>query len=221
MSEPQSDLPEPRQLRASNSDRERVAKVLHDAMADGRLTIDELEERLDAVYAAKTFGELEPVVRDLPVELTDITPAPRPVQRTSPAVLPTHAVSHRIGGQPTSRTAIAIMSGVERTGNWVVPATFNAFAMMGGIEIDLTDATFEAEETVIQASAIMGGIEIYVPEDVIVRVSGTGFMGAFESRVRDQQQGPPGTPVIRVTGFALMAGIEVRRRRKRKQITDD
>jgi len=47
---------------------ERVAKILHDAMAEGRLTVSELEERLDKVYAAKTFGELEPLLRDLPVQ---------------------------------------------------------------------------------------------------------------------------------------------------------
>lgn len=54
-------------MRVSNDDRERVARVLHDSMAEGRITVNELEERLDKVYAAKTFGDLEPLLRDLPV----------------------------------------------------------------------------------------------------------------------------------------------------------
>ena len=57
---------EPGQLRASHADRERVATVLNQALAEGRLSLDELQERLDTVYAAKTLAELEPVTKDLP-----------------------------------------------------------------------------------------------------------------------------------------------------------
>lgn len=53
-------------LRASDADRDRVADILRDALAEGRLTTEEHSERLDGVYAAKTVGELEPYVRDLP-----------------------------------------------------------------------------------------------------------------------------------------------------------
>src|SRR5919198_2735581 len=93
---------------ASNTDRERVAKILHDAMAEGRLTVSELEERLDKVYAAKTFGDLEPMVRDLPV---GNTAAQLPVPAT-PSALP--VPSSRIGGRGTSSGAVAIMSGTDR-----------------------------------------------------------------------------------------------------------
>src|ERR1043165_670252 len=55
-------------IRISNEDREKVAQILHSAMAEGRLEMSELEERLDAVYAAKTFADLEPITRDLPVQ---------------------------------------------------------------------------------------------------------------------------------------------------------
>lgn len=194
-------------MRVSNADRERVAKVLHDSMADGRLTVNELEERLDVVYAAKTFGELEPVTRDLPVG-----------QQQPPAVMQQSAImpSNRVGGRGTSSAAVAIMSGADRKGVWTVPPTFTAFTMMGGIEIDLTQAQFEDQETTIQAYAIMGGIDIYVPEDVIVRVSGFGLMGAFENTVRENTA-PPGSPVIKVNGLALMGGVEVKRRKPRKK----
>jgi Domain of unknown function (DUF1707). len=53
-------------MRASDDDRETVAGRLRDAHAEGRLTIEEFEERLDATYAAKTVGELVVVTRDLP-----------------------------------------------------------------------------------------------------------------------------------------------------------
>jgi hypothetical protein len=175
-------------------------------MAEGRLTVSELEERLDKVYAAKTFGDLEPVTRDLPVT------QPRPVG-TPPQPRAVAAHDDRIGGQAVTSSAIAVMSGTERKGVWVVPPTFTAFAMWGGVEIDLTQARFEDGETTIQAFALMGGIDIVVPEDITVHVTGVGFMGAFEDHAR--VTGPPGAPVVKVTGFAMWAGVDVKRAKRK------
>ena len=68
-----NDLPE---LRASDADRERVAEVLRDALAEGRLDMEEFEERLEATYKARTYGELAPLTRDLPAPGAT-APAPR------------------------------------------------------------------------------------------------------------------------------------------------
>lgn len=54
-------------IRASDSDRDRVAERLRQAAVEGRITTDELEERLEAAAAARTYGELDPLVADLPV----------------------------------------------------------------------------------------------------------------------------------------------------------
>jgi hypothetical protein len=197
-------------MRVSNDDRERVAQVLHNAMAEGRLTVSELEERLDKVYSAKTFRDLEPVVRDLPVG----NPLPTlPVPAASMSPVP----SNRIGGRGTSSTAIAIMSGTDRKGVWTVPPTFTSFALMGGVEIDLTNARFEDAETTIQAFAFMGGIDIFVPDDIVVQVNGTGFMGAFENHAQNQAQPRPGAPLVRITGLAVWGGVDVKRRKPRKE----
>lgn len=196
-------MPEPHDMRASNADRERIAKILHDAMAEGRLTVTELEERLDHVYAAKTLGDLVPLTRDLPVGQA-LAPVPQQA-----AVVPA-----RVGGRGSSSVAIAIMAGATRKGAWTVPPTFTAFALMGGVQIDLTDARFEDTETTIQAFATMGGIEIIVPDDVTVHVTGIGFMGAFEDNAG--VIGPPGSPVVKITGFAFWGGVEVRRPKHKK-----
>jgi hypothetical protein len=204
-------------MRVSNDDRERVARVLHDAMAEGRLTVSELEERLDKVYAAKTFGDLEPLLRDLPVgnQAPQLT-LPAPMPGASPVPMP----NSRIGGRGTSTGAVAIMSGTDRKGVWTVPPTFTSFALMGGIEIDLTQARFEEAETTIQAFAFMGGIDIYVPEDIVVQVNGTGFMGAFENHAHNQAQPRPGVPLVRITGLAVWGGVDVKRRKKRKELEE-
>ena len=214
---------EPGKLRASDSDRERVAQVLHTALAEGRLTVAELQERLDIVYASKTLGELEPVTRDLPGH-QDLVPRPPsapiwpsvPKAPTSPAGftqnLPT-APDARIGGTPTSAAAIAMMSGATRKGAWVIPGQFSAVALMGGVDLDLTEALFAEPEVTITAVAIMGGVDIVVPDDITVIVSGIGFMGAFEDNA--QVQGTPGGPVVRINGLALMGGVDVHRRKRR------
>jgi len=196
-------------MRVSNDDRERIARVLHDSMAEGRLTVNELEERLDKVYAAKTFADLEPLTRDLPTNAQ---------ARAVALPLPSTPVSSdRIGGRGTSSNAIAVMSGTTRVGVWTVPPTFTSVAVMGGVEIDLTEARFEDAETTIQAFALMGGIDIYVPEDIAVQVNGTGFMGAFENRAADQAQPRPGVPLVKITGLAVMGGVEVKRRKPKRQ----
>lgn len=58
-------------MRASDADRERVANDLRDHYADGRLTMEEFDERIDSVYKAKTFGELAPLTADLPAPPPD------------------------------------------------------------------------------------------------------------------------------------------------------
>jgi hypothetical protein len=210
---------QPGQLRASHADRERVATVLNQALAEGRLSLDELQERLDTVYAAKTLAELEPVNKDLPGH-TSLVPrsVESPVQPSaamSPASFP--PAGSRVSSGWTSTTAVAVMSGASRSGDWVVPPRFNAFALMGGIELDLTQARYGAAEVVINAVAVMGGIEITVPDDVTVYTSGMGIMGGFESNVNSIPI--PGAPVVRVTGLAIMGGVEVKRpKRKKKQL---
>lgn len=201
-------------IRISNEDRERVAQILHNAMAEGRLEMSELEERLDAVYAAKTFADLEPITRDLPVQST--SPIPQPPRQ--PIAQPVAGGPRLVPGAAAGpANSIAVMSGVERKGEWVVPDHHSAVAVMGGVEINLTYARFTAPETTIQCFAFMGGIEIYVPDDIYVVVDGIGFMGAFEDKSMGAQA--PGRPVVRITGFAFMGAVEVKppRRKHLKQ----
>jgi hypothetical protein len=194
-------VPDPRHLRASDADRERTANVLRDAAGDGRLTMAELDERLDAVYAAKTYAELEPITHDLPATGTDYAPASPAAVAVDPA---------RFGAQGTSAGAVAILGGFSRKGNWVVPRHFNAFMMLGGGEIDLREARFEDREVSIHIVAILGGCEVIVPEDATVRVTGVGILGAFEHS--DSGGGSPDGPVITIDGVALLGGVDVKRK---------
>ncbi len=194
----------PKGLRASDSDRDRIAEILRDAAGEGRLGMDELDDRLSAVYAAKTYGELEPIVQDLPSG------------RSAPTAEP---ANYQFGGTPGSASAIAVMGGFCRKGEWVVPPSFTALTIMGGGEIDLREARFAERETTIHATAIMGGIAIIVPEDADVRVNGIGLMGAFEHGATGV--GKPGAPTIHINGLAFWGAVDVKRKRQKKRVQLD
>lgn len=187
-------------LRASDADRERVAERLREAATHGEITLDELDERLEAAYAAKTFGELVPVTADLPVW-----------RGRSAAVEPARdAPVSRIGGTPGKwRRSVAILSGASRKGRWVVPPKYQVVTLMGGVEIDMREATFAEPVTVINLAVMMGGVEIKVPEGVEVHNEAVAIMGGTEVG------GDPGAyvgadrPVVRLTGVVLMGGVEV------------
>jgi Domain of unknown function (DUF1707) len=198
-------VPDRGNLRASDADRERVANIVREAAGDGRLTMEELDERLDAVYAAKTYAELEPITHDLPAAGSVPAQAPASVPPGDP---------QRFGGQPTSSSAIAVLGGFERRGEWVVPKNFSAVAVLGGGEIDLRQARFAEPAVTIHAVAILGGIEIIVPEDATVHVTGVGIAGGFEHSASGE--GKQGGPQIVINGVAILGGVEVRRRPPKK-----
>ncbi|MEV0244169.1 DUF1707 domain-containing protein [Streptomyces sp. NPDC050674] len=199
-------------LRASDADRERVAEILRDAVAEGRLDMAEFEERLDATYRARTYGELEPITRDLPA--AGVT-APAVSLTKDPAAGPDWS-GRIVGGEGSSSWAVAVMSGFQRKGRWTMPRRFTCFAFWGGGEIDLREANFADREVEVNAIAIMGGVDVIVPPGVEVVVRGIGVMGGFDHR-EEGVAGEPGAPRVVVTGFAFWGGVGVQRKLTRAE----
>lgn len=192
-------------MRISDADRHKVAEVLREAAGEGRLDLEELDERLEAAYAAKVYGDLVPLLVDIPAAGEELpamtTPALRPAAQPVPADLPTHGSS------------LAIMSGQDRKGAWGVAPTHTAVAIMGGVTLDLREAVFTARETVITATAVMGGVDITVNARTKVVVEGMGIMGGFDqSRDKVEPEYDADSPVVRVRGLALMGGVTVVRK---------
>ncbi|MEU6772840.1 DUF1707 domain-containing protein [Streptomyces sp. NPDC046759] len=197
------------ELRASDADRERVAEVLRDALAEGRLDMEEFEERLEALYKARTYGELAPLTRDLPTAGTAASPAA--VSFTKEPAPGGSWAGRIVGGQGSSTGAVAIMSGFQRKGHWTVPKQFNCFAFWGGGEIDLREADFADREVEINCVAIMGGVQVIVPPGVEVVVRGIGIMGGFD-HPRDDGSPEPGAPRVIIGGVAFWGGVDVTRK---------
>jgi hypothetical protein len=144
--------PGPRDLRASDSDRERVITLLSAAVADGRLTPDEHTDRVERAYRARTLGELAGLTVDL------AGPADQPI---------------RLDGR---RPVTGVFGRDERGGRWVVPESVPVLAIFGEVELDLREALLQGARTVVYATLIAGTIHLIVPEGVLVETTGTSLL---------------------------------------------
>jgi hypothetical protein len=192
----------PAGLRASDADRDRIAQLLADALAEGRLTAEEHSDRLDTLYAVKTVGELDVLVRDLPAAHAGAW---------LPAVgAPPVPVGGSVGAE--AETVLAVCSSATRKGRWRPGALIRAVSVLGDVSLDLTEAVFEQRVTEINVNCVLGNVEIVVPENVTLRGYGGGVLGNFE--VTDEgQAADPQAPVVIVRGFALLGNIEARPKR--------
>ncbi|HUA71911.1 MAG TPA: DUF1707 domain-containing protein [Solirubrobacteraceae bacterium] len=186
-------------LRASDAEREQTAETLRRAMGEGRLSVEELEERLRAAYSAPTVRELELLVADVTVPGA---PAPARAGRLS--------VREGPGGD---RWVVSIMSGHERKGRWRIAERCTVLNIMGGSDIDLDDVELSKPVTQLNVYSVMGGGEVRVPDGVSVEVSNVGIMGGNEVRLGDEVV-PPGGPVIRIRLVSVMGGCGVYRGRR-------
>ena len=185
-------------LRASDADRERVVEVLRRAAGEGRLELDELDERLESAYQLRTVGELEALTRDV-----QVPPAPAGAgagARGGVVVAP---------GPGGTRSVISIMGGHDRSGRWRVAVRCLVLSIMGGSDLDLNRAELSDQVTTMTVISIMGGSEIHVPRGVEVRVSKFALMGGNDVSLDDDPP-PPGAPVIRIRMLSIMGGSNVR-----------
>ncbi|MFB9879239.1 DUF1707 domain-containing protein [Planobispora siamensis] len=189
-----------REVRASDHDRERVAEMLRVAVAEGRITLEELEERVDRAYTARTLGELDDVIVDLPRSGEPITSVPTarpPVLSPGAAELQLHTGSGRI----------------EQTGRWSVPRVMSAKAgRWGKVRVDFTRAHCPHPEVVldVEITSWFGDITVLVPrgwrvrDDEVVR----RWLGAVHNR----PPGPLATDgvTVRLTGYVQTGDVWVR-----------
>ncbi|MFF7383212.1 DUF1707 domain-containing protein [Streptomyces griseoluteus] len=203
--QPADTAPRPADLRASDADRDRVADILRDALAEGRLTAEEHAERVEGVLHTKTVGELDVFIRDLPAG-HERPAGPAYVSaphRPPPGSLPADA----------DTSVVAVFSSAVRRGRWRAGRRVHAFAVFGSVEIDLSEAVFEYQQVVIKAVSVFGDVQIRVPENVSLRGTGGSVLGNFEVSTLDSVQ--PDAPVIYVDGWSVLGNVEARPRRGR------
>lgn len=174
-------------VRASDSERDEVVKALSEHAAAGRLTLDELERRIEDALAATTRGELTELNADLP----DVVAPPRESRRKA------------------TRWVLSLMGGSAKRGRWRLDRRMTTVTVMGGNDLDLRFAEIDARQDItIVSVAVMGGTNIYVPDSVDVELGGFAVMGGNDEK---GSMRPPrsGAPRIRILAYSLMGGTDL------------
>jgi hypothetical protein len=195
-------MPDPGPLPAPalNERREETVKALIEHFAQDRLTLEQLEQRLDIANRARTAADLEALTADLPA------PA-----RPSPAAAPAPGVRRQADADAVRQrqVLVAVMGGVERKGAWTPARRTLVMAVMGGAVLDLREAAFAPGETEFQVFCFWGGVEIIAPPDVRIDADGLALMAGFEHGPSGLPDPPADAPTVRVTGVAIMGGVEI------------
>ncbi len=186
------------ELRVSEKERDDAAARLAKFCSEGRVTLEEFSERVEVVLAARTQGDLDKVMSDLPAG--EVAP-----------------YESRL---PASGSVTAVMSSTSKRGRWRPMQRLRAIAIMGNIDLDLRNAEIGSPELTIHAWALMGSIRVTVPEGVAVHLSGVNIMGDKRQRTSDVPL-LPGSPLIKVRAVPIMGSIEVRTRRSRPKVGKD
>ena len=176
----------PRDLRASDHDRERVVALLGEAMADGRLSHEEYSERMSLALSARTLGELAGLTRDL------ASPEHQPVQVDA--------------GQPVT----ALFTGAQRRGRWVVPATLTCVSAFGDVVLDLSEAILTEHHVVLNVYALFGRLRLTVPAGVEVVMNGTSILSRQRGGTARRVPTSTEVPVIEVRGYFAASEVLAR-----------
>ena len=170
-------------VRASDAERDATVDRLREAAAEGRLTFEELADRIELAAGAVTRSELVPLTADLP---------------TARTLQPAEPIRVRMSGD------------IKRSGAWVVPAESSFRSYFGHVKLDLREATITAQEIRIDAFTPFGNIDLLVPEGVHVDVRAAAKLGKLK---QETSAASPGAPRIVLTGGTWFGNVKIRHKR--------
>lgn len=187
----------PPPLRAGDADREATLALLRAATVDGRLTVDELAERAGLTHDARTHAELEAVTADLQAP-------PAAVRLTGPPLPGAPAED----GIESHRTVLSL---ARHTGRRAMAARSRFSCTLGNIHLDLRDVVLAGPQVDIEIRAVLGWVQVVVPEGIEVRMAGDGILTNREVHLRAVPV-PPGAPVVCVHVSGVLGSVSVRSR---------
>jgi Domain of unknown function (DUF1707) len=180
-------------IRVSHADRDRVVEVLRDAAGDGRLTGDELDDRVEAALAARTGSDLAALTADLP----------------SPAAEP--------GSQPKDLVKINQRFGnIDRTGRWVVPKRMEIKVTAGDVKLDFTEAVITSGTLHIEVDLGFGAELVLVTKPGIVVLTDDLTMRMGDVKVRDPHTDSDGPVILSIDVSGRLRGGDIKVRRQRR-----
>jgi len=185
---------EPGQLRASHQDRDRVVEILRVAAGDGRLTAEELDERLEAALTARTYAELAVLTTDLPA-----------------------AGSAGAVAVPEPKDVVRIDCGsgsTRRDGRWVVPHRVDVRVTSGRVKLDFTDAIIGQPSLKVDAEVHSGNLTLVTRPGIVVDADEVSVRSGSVKVREPWGHDVPVTLRIEVTGQVRSGSITARPRRR-------
>ena len=192
-------------LRASHDDRDRTVELLRVAAGDGRITAEELDERVGAALTARTYGELAALVSDLPAAPGSLPPTPGPL-------------AGAVGPKPNDLVRIECDTGTaRRDGPWPVPRRMEVRVTRGSVTLDFTEAVVSWPSLEIDADIQTGKLTLVTAPGILVSTDG---LAVSTGSVKVDAPWGPDVPVrfrIDVSGRASTGTITVRPPRPRRR----
>jgi hypothetical protein len=191
-------------IRAADADREAVAERLRIAASEGRIEPWELDDRLGRAYRAKTYGDLETLLADLPAQ-----PPFTSYLGVGPGICP------GIGSEPETLVLRTTTLNIKQAGRWIVPRRITAESTTGWITIDFTQASCAYREVTVEVITQTGWMQLILPEGWAARV---GPLSTYTGHIsnRAAHTADPGAPTVTVTGHPLFGYIKIRQRHRRR-----
>ena len=178
-------------IRASDAERDAALERLSAAAGDGRLTLEEFSQRMERATTAKTRAELDGLVADLP---TDVGAAGS-------------AVAERGPGRPSWH--ISPIGGLSVSGPWRMERSVVVVSLIGGADLDLSQAQLAAPEVTLTKVSLLGGVSVGVPPGIRVDASGFSLIGG--TSVDAGPEPGPGAPTVHIRAFSLLGGTRIYR----------
>ncbi len=190
---------EPGAINASDAERDATCELLRTAAGEGRVTFEELADRIEAALGARTRGELAHLTRDLP-PATELATVPAGTELASPPGV-----------------ASTVFGDLRRAGLWRVPAYSSWSTVFGDVKLDLREAHIERSPVTIHTRTVFGDIEVLVPEGVAVDLRVASMFGTVKQLA---DAADPAAPRVVVSGRTVFGDVRVLHQRLRERLAD-
>ncbi len=195
-------MPVAREDRPLDAVREETIDRLIVNYGHGHLSMEAFQRRLDQAFDAEDVATLSALTTDLDSQIDEayLTRKNSRFGQFIPA-----------GENKDSESIVTVLGGNDRSGVWTVPRVLNVITVLGGSDLDLSEARFAAKTTRIKVFCLFGGVDIKVPEGMNTTLNVACVLGGADNKA--PSTGDPEAPMLIIDGMVIFGGLDVKLRK--------